>query len=178
MKQRSRVPSILGLLAVGLSLARPAAGRPLEAPPEALASPSRRSPVVVVVEAASSSVVNISTEQKVENPFHRPILDSFFKGLIEGGVAPPDSGDARDCFQDGLPPARCGRPVTVHWRSYAYAEWKAAGTAARFVDSRPWFCLSEKCPALVGSLPVMFDGQHLTGAYAARIAPLLSDALR
>jgi hypothetical protein len=91
---------------------------------------------------------------------------------------PPDSADARDCFQDGLPPSRCARPVSVHWRSYAYAEWQAAGKAARFVDSRPWFCLSERCPAVVGTLPVMFDGQHLTGAYAARIAPLLSDAVR
>jgi hypothetical protein len=91
---------------------------------------------------------------------------------------PPDVADASRCFQEGLSPARCTRPVSMHWRTYAYAEWKAAGTAARFVDSRPWFCLSERCPAVVGTLPVMFDGQHLTGAYAARIAPLLSDALR
>jgi hypothetical protein len=91
---------------------------------------------------------------------------------------PPDVADASRCFQAGLSPARCTRPVSLHWRTYAYAEWKAAGTAVRFVDSRPWFCLSERCPAVVGNLPVMFDGQHLTGAYAARIAPLLSDALR
>lgn len=91
---------------------------------------------------------------------------------------PPDSVDVRACYQRGLAPADCAVPVTASWRSYAYAEWKAAANQARFLDPRPWFCVAERCPGLVGGVPVTFDGRHLTGAYAVRLAPVLSVALR
>jgi len=51
------------------------------APPESLASTERRSPVVRVVEEAGPCVVNVSTEQRVDNPFHQSSLESFFAGV-------------------------------------------------------------------------------------------------
>jgi hypothetical protein len=90
---------------------------------------------------------------------------------------PPDPHDVRACLARDLAPAQCARPISAFWGSYAYAEWQAARGRAQWVDPRPWFCLRNLCPPVVGDLPVTFDGKHVTGAYAARLAPVLSQAL-
>ena len=74
---RAGIGSALLLLAAGEGSAR---GAPASAPPESLGSAERRSPVVRVVEQAGPCVVNVSTEQRVDNPFHQSYLDSFFPG--------------------------------------------------------------------------------------------------
>jgi len=66
-------------LAIGSALAAPA-----------LAAPSRRTPVVEAVEAASPAVVNISTEQVIEHrsPFASdPFAEEFFRDFM--GAPPP-----------------------------------------------------------------------------------------
>ncbi|MDT7550972.1 MAG: hypothetical protein QOE84_3366 [Actinomycetota bacterium] len=91
---------------------------------------------------------------------------------------PPESGNLQACYTRLSDPQDCTGTVSERWRTYAGAEQAAAGRRAAFVDPRPWFCAGERCPAVVGDLPVMFDGRHLTAAYAAVIAPLMASALR
>ncbi|HET6372228.1 MAG TPA: trypsin-like peptidase domain-containing protein [Candidatus Polarisedimenticolia bacterium] len=135
MSRRSRVAAILGLVLAGPGLAPPAAGQPLEAPVEALATASRRSPVVVVVEGASPSVVNISTEQKVENPFHPSVLDSFFKGLLEGG----DTGQ-QGTGGDHYVASNLGSGVIIDPRGYVLTNehvlWRASRVHVVLSDRR------------------------------------------
>ena len=45
--------------------------------------PDRRSPVVEVVERAGPAVVNISTEQRVDNPFYGGSVEEFFRQFFE-----------------------------------------------------------------------------------------------
>lgn len=45
--------------------------------------PERRSPTVVVVERVGPAVVNISTEQRVHNPFYGSPVDEFFRRFFE-----------------------------------------------------------------------------------------------
>jgi hypothetical protein len=69
--------------------------------------------------------------------------------------------------------------VSERWRTYAGAELEAATAAhAIFLDARAWFCVSDQCPAVVGDLPVLFDGRHLTAVYAAVIAPAMAPAFK
>jgi peptidoglycan/LPS O-acetylase OafA/YrhL len=91
---------------------------------------------------------------------------------------PPESGNLQACYTRLSDPQDCTVTVSDRWRTYAGAELEAAGGAALFVDPRPWFCAQERCPAVVGDSPVMFDGRHLTAAYAAQIAPMLSSVLK
>jgi len=91
---------------------------------------------------------------------------------------PPDLPVARGCFSRGLAPRECRAPVTLTWRQYGEAEREAAVAAgARFVDPRPWVCIDEVCPALIGDTIVSFDGNHLSGTYGARLGPVLSRAI-
>lgn len=43
------------------------------------------------------------------------------------------------------------------------------------VDTSGWFCTRETCPAVVGSMLVKRDEQHLTTTYARALAPELWD---
>ncbi|MCW2572793.1 MAG: O-antigen acetylase [Frankiales bacterium] len=90
---------------------------------------------------------------------------------------PPDTANLQSCYTRLSAPRDCVEDVTYRWRSYAGAEQQAAAGRAVFVDPRPWFCAGDRCPALVGDVPVMFDGRHLTAVYAAAIAPLMSGSL-
>jgi peptidoglycan/LPS O-acetylase OafA/YrhL len=90
---------------------------------------------------------------------------------------PPETGNLQSCYTRLSDPQDCTREVSARWRTYAGAEQQASAGHARFVDPRPWFCAADRCPAVVGTAPVMFDGRHLTAVYAAAIAPLLAAAL-
>jgi peptidoglycan/LPS O-acetylase OafA/YrhL len=91
---------------------------------------------------------------------------------------PPDTANLQSCFTRHSQPADCTAPVSERWRRYAGAERVAAAGRAQFVDPRPWFCSGGRCPAVVSDQPVMFDGRHLTAAYARAIAPQMAGALR
>jgi len=106
------------------------------APPEALASADRRSPVVQVVERVSPAVVNISTEQKIENPFHRGGMDSFFWNLFEGG------GPGASAQEQGSEYVAnsLGSGVVIDPRGYILTNehvlWKASRVHAVLADRR------------------------------------------
>jgi hypothetical protein len=92
---------------------------------------------------------------------------------------PPGTGNLQSCYTRLSQPRDCAALVTERWRTYAGAELQAAtATHAEFVDSRPWFCVADQCPAFVADLPVLFDGRHLTAVYAAAIAPEMSRSLK
>jgi peptidoglycan/LPS O-acetylase OafA/YrhL len=48
---------------------------------------------------------------------------------------------------------------------------------ARVVDSTAWFCTPTVCPAVIGDTVVYRDDNHLTSAYAKRLAGVLDKAL-
>jgi hypothetical protein len=90
---------------------------------------------------------------------------------------PPGTGNLQSCYTRLSKPRDCAAVVSERWRTYAGAELQAATAAhAVFLDSRAWFCIADQCPAVVGDLPVLFDGRHLTAVYAATIAPAMSPA--
>jgi serine protease Do len=77
---------------VGLWLISPAAFAQEEEFP-------RRSPVVDLVQRAGPAVVNIVTEEQVENPFHGSFLRSFFGTLFE---TPREPNGAEDTLGSGV----------------------------------------------------------------------------
>ncbi|HEY3176289.1 MAG TPA: trypsin-like peptidase domain-containing protein [Candidatus Polarisedimenticolia bacterium] len=101
------------------------------APVEALATSERRGPVVRVVERVSPSVVNISTEQKVENPFYSPSLDRFFSSFWEGSP----SGQPGQYVQNSL-----GSGVIIDPRGYIltneHVVWRASRVGVTLADRR------------------------------------------
>nr|WP_269328543.1 acyltransferase family protein [Kineosporia babensis] len=55
---------------------------------------------------------------------------------------------------------------------------EAVGRAgARVVDPLPWFCGDTTCPVVVGNTLIYRDDNHITGAYARLVAPLLAEEL-
>lgn len=60
------------------------------------------------------------------------------------------------------------------------AEWKAAAEkhGARWVNVEDWLCAKGVCPLVVGNVVVYTDHHHLTRTFAARLRPLLAQALR
>jgi len=97
-------------------------------------SPVRRSPVVQVVEQVSPCVVNISTEQKVENPFRPSLLDNFFQSLREGSGA--DDGGAQTQYTENS----LGSGVVVDPRGYILTNehviWRATRVSVTLADRR------------------------------------------
>ncbi len=66
------------LLLITSFLLVPSASFPLFAQAE------RRNDIVRVVEKAGAAIVNISTEQKLENPFSRPLMESLLRDFFHG----------------------------------------------------------------------------------------------
>ena len=97
-------------------------------------SPVRRSPVVQVVEQVSPSVVNISTEQQVENPFQPSALDRFFSNLRDG-IAPGTGDEQKQLTETSL-----GSGVVVDPRGYILTNehviWRATRVSVTLADRR------------------------------------------
>jgi serine protease Do len=105
------------------------------APPEALASSERRSPIVRVVERVSAGVVNISTEQKVENPFYSSALDRFFSNFWEGTPLAPGQAPGGQYVPNSL-----GSGVIIDPRGYIltneHVVWRASRASVTLSDKR------------------------------------------
>lgn len=96
-------------------------------------------------------------------------------------ASPPPGLNLVDCKTPLSSPADCARSAPR-----AYAPWitalktavaDAATDSAQLVETEPWFCVSGRCPAFVGTTALYADGNHLTDASARALAPLLLDAL-
>lgn len=94
-------------------------------------------------------------------------------------LSPPgDSQNLQTC-QSAAEPSQCSLPLSARYLALSAAE-RAAATSygARFVDTRTWFCVNGRCPALIQGIPVEFDGIHLTAAYSRFLAPYIQQALQ
>ncbi|WP_256983874.1 acyltransferase family protein [Rhodococcus sp. 15-649-2-2] len=150
------------------------------------ACPQRKADAIAAVNQVRPDVVIIAN-------LYRPIdsaewtagmnaLTSQFAGNVGKIVflaAPPSDIRIGDCYNRLNSPADCISRVTTTWTERASNERELAAQAnGLFIDSRPWFCTtSGYCPSFVGSTPVKHDYSHMTPEYAAKIAPVIAEAL-
>jgi hypothetical protein len=92
---------------------------------------------------------------------------------------PPPPGKAlTDCQTRFSTPADCVGPLPDYLAPFGAASSRAASaTKVEHLTTMDWFCVNGRCPAFVGTTPVFADEQHLTEAYAKRLAPVLAAAL-
>ena len=81
-----------------------------------------------------------------------------------------------DCVhRNGTDPAACGAD-----RAALYSPeppWAAIPDPPRnvaFVDIADAVCTTDRCPAVIGNVPVYLDDNHLTATYATSMAPLIA----
>jgi hypothetical protein len=83
-----------------------------------------------------------------------------------------------DCATRFSRPADCVSPLGADDRTFDAATARAASAAgAAHVATASWFCVHGRCPAFADGAPLYVDREHLTGAYAVRLAPVLRQAL-
>jgi peptidoglycan/LPS O-acetylase OafA/YrhL len=93
--------------------------------------------------------------------------------------APPETGNLQKCYTRLSRPTQCIAPISREYEVFTKVERTAAErVGARFVDTRGWFCVGGRCPAIVAGAPVHFDGRHLSAPYSRLLGPYLSQALR
>jgi hypothetical protein len=93
---------------------------------------------------------------------------------------PPANVDPADCYTPRSNPADCISDVTTDWLTGADIDQAVARRVrgATWVDSRPWFCVLNKCPAFVDGVPTKRDQVHMSPAYQKLIAPTVNEYLR
>jgi hypothetical protein len=69
------------------------------------------------------------------------------------------------------------RPSERSHLIFAATREVAADTGAEFVNPLPWFCYRGLCPAVVGATVTYRDLEHITTAYARRLATPLRVAM-
>lgn len=94
-------------------------------------------------------------------------------------LAPNPAGESPEsCISPVTTPQDCVSELAGSWKHKNTAEVSAAeGTGARYVDSREWFCIDDKCPLIVDGLLTRSDSVHLTEQYGRHIGPRMTDAL-
>jgi peptidoglycan/LPS O-acetylase OafA/YrhL len=89
--------------------------------------------------------------------------------------APPAGKNLQKCATKTSKPVDCISGVASTWADYRDA---AQASGLPYIDPVDWFCVSGRCPGVVSSTPVRADTSHLTGAYSAALAPLLTYSLK
>ena len=83
---------------------------------------------------------------------------------------PPHGADLGRCYSPLNAPSRCLAAVDQTWYDMqAAAEAITAANGGQAVSSLPISCVDAVCPAFAGSLPIRYDENHLTVAYAEHI---------
>ncbi|WP_326552379.1 acyltransferase family protein [Micromonospora sp. NBC_01813] len=86
-----------------------------------------------------------------------------------------------DCLALHLSDARtCHSPVpdaVLEPRRRQMIESAAAGLGAKVIDPTPWFCTSTVCPALVGNVVTLRDGNHISATYSQLLWRLLDQRI-
>lgn len=94
-------------------------------------------------------------------------------------MTPPGAKDLQQCYTPLSKPSDCTAPVSADWETLRAAESAAATEGnAIFVDTKPWFCFQNVCPAFAGNSAIFADTGHLTGTFSAELGPVLSQALK
>ena len=95
-------------------------------------------------------------------------------GRIVYLAAPPLGAELGQCYSAVSSPQDCTGTVGQTWREFAAATAaSAAATGDHFIDSLPFSCAADRCPAFAGTVPTKYDTVHLTTAYAERISPAI-----
>lgn len=74
-------------------------------------------------------------------------------------------------------PSVCARPRDAALPVDHQIAPALATPGVTLVDTSGWFCTADTCPAVIGSLLVHRDEQHLTTAYARALSPQVWDAV-
>ena len=128
-------------------------------PDDAVAAINRLDPDLVVVSGGTGTPA--AAEAEISKITVKP------KFVLLPG--PPADKDVTDCYSKVSTPADCVSEVEPGWGA---TEAKIANDVGGvYVDSRKWFCVDNRCPAFVGTIPVKLDRFHTTSAYNAHIAP-------
>ncbi|MGH1522631.1 acyltransferase family protein [Leifsonia sp. L25] len=91
---------------------------------------------------------------------------------------PPAEKDVRECYSPRTGPDACVSTVPSRWKSMGSAESALATEFdGAWIDSRPLFCVSSRCPAFAAGMPIKFDDIHLTEEYSRHIAPAFVELL-
>ncbi|WP_292866343.1 acyltransferase family protein [Microbacterium sp.] len=89
-------------------------------------------------------------------------------------AAPPEGAPLGNCYTQVGSPYACATSVNQTWTDIQAAmEQMAAARGEHVMDSRPFTCWNDVCPAFAGTLPIRYDQTHLTVDYSAHIAPYL-----
>jgi peptidoglycan/LPS O-acetylase OafA/YrhL len=111
-------------------------------------------------------------------------LEDFLRQVTATGTnavvlaAPPGSVNLQECVTPLSTPKDCISPVDPSWIDMRDAEIRAAEAAdVPFIDPLPWFCVDNACPAVVGNIPVYYEGAHLTANYSRHVADHLRPAV-
>ncbi|HET9481310.1 MAG TPA: trypsin-like peptidase domain-containing protein [Candidatus Polarisedimenticolia bacterium] len=141
MSQLTRPIVVAASIAAACAGAVLAIGPSAQAPAEALQSSERLSPVVQVVAKVSPSVVNVSTEQRVDNPFHPPGpagSPRSVPGLSDGTEIDPSAG--RGGTADQFVHNSLGSGVIIDPRGYILTNehvlWRASRVQVTLADRR------------------------------------------
>ncbi|GAB2854392.1 acyltransferase family protein [Nocardioides pacificus] len=143
-------------------------------------------PDLVIASDTELGILRLSsgaTEQQAVREWDRG-MRSALRQLSSGGaevvvLAPNPAGTApEDCVTPKATPADCEAVITDQWLWKQAAELSATrATGARYVDTRPWFCIEGRCPIFSLGMTVRWDMLHVTGDYMKLLGPWLRAAL-
>ncbi len=92
--------------------------------------------------------------------------------------SPPAGEDVRKCFTALSTPSDCVSHVSNRWPTILEADATVARElGAISIDARRLSCAGSACPPFVAGVPMKRDTNHITLAYAQRIAPVMHEIL-
>lgn len=149
---------------------------------------SKLKPALVILASADNTLDRVpgKATPAAAAPAYRAGLEKTIRSLRSPGrhiltlSPPPASPNLPVCAVAGAAPARCVGEVTERWKATVAAEAAAAAaTRTSYVDTRLWFCSAvDFCPSFIGTVPVRWDGAHLTEAFSASLGPELAAVIK
>ncbi|HVV36372.1 MAG TPA: acyltransferase family protein [Acidimicrobiales bacterium] len=89
--------------------------------------------------------------------------------------SPTGTGNLQECATSNSTPRDCAIDLYPFWGMIRDAERSAAADhGATYIDPLGWICYDGVCPAVIGTTPVNWDGNHFTAAFSRRLAPVLA----
>lgn len=96
-------------------------------------------------------------------------------------ASPPMAISIAECYTRIASVEDCTDRISPDWREQIAATHTALALTTRpfeIIDPRPWYCSPDGwCPPFIDEVVVRSDRQHITEEFAARLSPVLEDAL-
>jgi hypothetical protein len=121
--------------------------------------------------------VEAATRDGYADLFHE--LASYARRTVLIADVPQRIGDTAECLTTGHPDlGTCAFTPQGRADRMRKATVEAAdASGVQVVDPQPWLCWDHTCAVVVGSTITYRDSSHLSGTYAAELAPDLGRAL-